>query len=467
MRLFDDRGMSLMGLIGVLVAVIGGGVLLFAGGGLAAVTDNSATSPEPTQLVSASGALSVGDVLVVRKGDTVDFGDARGSCTIVSISQVAGAVSGEVVECDFDSTATPGPSTTTSTPTDHPTPETSTTSTTTVTTPPPTGDGNTITFPSISSLALGSCSEATHDKYAAIVDGNKYRAWHPLNDPSGCSFAHEHGDAPHPDAPPLAFGHAAFKAGSFGMIAAHAGFKCFTHYANGNSGFGAPELDYGGIEMDFTTCIHQGTAGEGRRTHRFHDFTFWSQYQGSETFIQVQADTGGSQCLAGGPVVNADLETQRFLPCVGQHTYEQWTYIASVGDAWNSGRSNFAVTNPVTLLDADNAVTGTFRANCGTNFPDIVFCDVSDIDSGRHFYNGVMRTIHEPDWTWTNGDGAAVFCTNPRGDVQACELEDSIQQRVPDVNLSNAAGRILDRTANAPGWTDARSWPFGGVPGGN
>jgi hypothetical protein len=43
----------------------------------------------------------------------------------------------------------------------------------------------------------GECSNEIHARYWTIADDGKvYPTWHPVKDPSGCSFGHEHGDDP-------------------------------------------------------------------------------------------------------------------------------------------------------------------------------------------------------------------------------------------------------------------------------
>ncbi|HSE27635.1 MAG TPA: hypothetical protein VLA95_05355 [Gemmatimonadales bacterium] len=43
----------------------------------------------------------------------------------------------------------------------------------------------------------GECAKAVHDAYAVVgPDGKLYPTWHPPEDPSGCSFGHEHGRDP-------------------------------------------------------------------------------------------------------------------------------------------------------------------------------------------------------------------------------------------------------------------------------
>ena len=324
------------------------------------------------------------------------------------------------------------------------------------------------TFPEVGPAALGTCPAEIHDKYAAIgPDGNRYRTWHPIVDPeTGCVFAHEHGDKPHPNAPAPPFGYISKVNGSLGMIAAHAGYKCFTHYQNGSNGWGFPELDYGGLEMDFTVCVHQGTAGAGRLSVQLHDFWFWADHQGQETLVTVMADTGSGQSLCNGEI-NGEDEPGRFI--VGQdcHVYEQWIFQANVGNVWHSNQSNFAVTNPVTYLRNGGTLTGELAGNCGTNFDQAVPCSVSEITGGNQFFLGNMRTIHEPDWEWANANGPDTFCTDARGHIARCGPF-TVQQRVASVDLSNASARILDRTANSQGFGQNQDvlWSVG-VPGGN
>ncbi len=358
-------------------------------------------------------------------------------------------------------TVTPTPETPTPEP-PTPTPE-----------PPPAGSGD--TFPEVDPLALGTCSAGVHDRFAVVgPDGNTYRTWHPIavpidsNNPGGstCTFAHEHGDAPHPQAETPPFGYISKLNGSVGMIAAHAGYKCFTHYANDDNGWGRPELDYGGLPIDFSVCVHQGTSGAARLSVQFHDFWFWSQYEGQETLVTVMADTGSGQSLCNGEI-NGSAEPGRFI--VGQdcHVYEQWIFQARVGNAWTSSNSNFAVTNPVTFLSGGGTLSGSLVANCGTNFDQTAPCEVSQIRGGDQFFLGNMRTIHEPDWQWTNAGGEEYFCTDAQGNLAKCG-PDTVEQRIATVNLSNASGRILDRTMNSEGFAENQDilWSVG-VPGGN
>jgi hypothetical protein len=196
-------------------------------------------------------------------------------------------------------------------------------------------------------------------------------------------------------------------------------------------------------------------------TTALHDFWFWSKYQGQETLITVMADTGAMARLDGPNVPGAG----RFIATESSHVYEQWIFQAKVGNAWNSGVSNFAVTNPVTFLanGSDTEIIG----NCSSNFSPAERCPAGVMGPRDSFFLGNMRTIHEPDWSWTNAGGQETFCTDSTGNVVACG-SGTIQQKVAPVNLSNSSARILDRTANSKGFGENQDvlWSVG-VPGGN
>jgi hypothetical protein len=317
---------------------------------------------------------------------------------------------------------------------------------------------------------LGSCPAEVHDRYFAIgPNGLKYRTWHPItvpvnaDDPNGpsCSFAHEHGDPPHPNAPLPLFGYAASVHGMVSEITAHPGFKVFTHYRGNRNGFGRTELDYGsGLDIDFMVTIHQGSSGQGRLTIQDHSFDFWSRDgQGRETLIYSMADTGPlhdkcNEAFPGRNVVSRDCPT-----------YETWSFRADIGGVWNSGQMFAAVTNPMNHMEGDTLVS-TSESLCGPNFGECAQkLPFGDPDS---LWLGHFRTIHEPDWEWRNGGGQEVFCTSPMGGPKVACGPGTIQQRVAAVNASNAGARILDRTPNSQGWDDfIGSLHIMGAPGGN
>ena len=356
-------------------------------------------------------------------------------------------------------------------------------------TPPPTQPGPTATpapggdtFPAVNALILGTCSAAVHDRYATTgPDGKKYRTWHPVtvpvdpNDASKgtCTFAHEHGDQPHTGGPLPAFGYAAAVHGMFNEIAAHAGFKVFSHYANGSSGMGGPESDYRGLAIDFTVVIHQGSAGRGRLTESMHSLEFWSRYQNRETHIYSMANTGtlsGKGCDSGQDIMSRIVVDS----CAPQ--YETWGFSTNIGGAWSVGMIA-AVTNPMNHMSGSTPCADATCSNitllstsenvCGNQ---IVACD-NRLPFGKHdhglenFWLGNQRTIHEPDWVWSNNGGAEFFCTDAMGMRTECG-PNTIRQQVATVSVSNAQASQLLRTANDSGWDNTYWLPLG-APGGN
>ena len=332
------------------------------------------------------------------------------------------------------------------------------------------------TFPQDNPLILGTCSPQVHDRYSAVgPDGRTYRTWHPVtvpinpSQPNGpkCSFAHEHGDPPHPQGPLPAFGYASAVAGMLNEITAHAGFKVFTHYANGNSGLGYPESDYGGLPIDFTLTIHQGSAGRGRLTTQHHSMEFWSRYQGRPTHVFVMADTGGLDTFCGGGPSFARVVVDH---C--QIAYEMWPFSTNIGGAWNTGSMFAAVTNPMNHIHGSGLPCADAACSNLTLAPTSEeFCFLSTnpcyvpFGSAATAWLGHFRTIHEPDWEWRNAGQAEVFCTTAMGARVACGAG-TIQQQVAAVNLSNAQARLLLRVPDAQGWAAVYNLPVG-APGGN
>jgi hypothetical protein len=340
------------------------------------------------------------------------------------------------------------------------------------------------TFPAVNALILGTCSAQVHDRYKTVgPDGRTYRTWHPVTvpvDPSNpaagtCTFAHEHGDAPHPSMPLPPFGYAAAVDGMFAEIVAHSGFKVFTHYADGRSGLGSQETDYGGLPMDFSLVFHQGSGGAGRLTIQMHSFEFWSRYQNRQTHVYAMADTGlpFDKAVGGG----SDC-CDRFIVSHEAYTYETWGVQVNIGGAWNTGSMFSAVTNPMNHAHGNIAscqdgtcdgvtMVSTSEEICGFNFTE---CSVK-LPFGQHgsghenMWLGNFRTIHEPDWTWNNQGGQETFCTDAMGMRMACG-PNTIQQQVATVNVSNASARTLLRTPNESGWDNVYWLPLG-APGGN
>jgi hypothetical protein len=401
----------------------------------------------------------------VASADSRTVGLNPGDSLTVTCNQ-GGRLSGTVnrrqavLQCDASQDSTPTP---TAIPAATATP-----------TPVPQDNNNGETFPASNPLTLGDCPASVHDKYMVVgPDGKRYRTWHPIVDPqTGCHFAHEHGDMLPAGAPLPPFGYAAEQAGMAAEIALHTGFKVYSHSPGNISGFGQPEADYRGpFDGKFYFVIHQGSGGAKRLVEQFHSTNFWSRdAQGRETNVFALADTGqlSDKCdersSGGRSVVSHNCPV-----------YETWQFNVNVGNAW-SVNTVAAVTYPlnhmhgsppcadatcsnVSLVSSSQEICNGNSSACGNKAP---------MGSADSLWLGHIRTLHEPNWQWTNAGGAAQFCTDPMGMRQACSAPHSIMQRVPAVRFDNSGASQLLRTENAAGF-DAVEGPLGvkGAPGGN
>ena len=84
-------------------------------------------------------------------------------------------------------------------------------------------------------------------------------------------------------------------------------------------------------------------------------------------------------------------------------------------------------------------------------------------------YMGVMRTLHNPDWDWSNPNGPEYFCTDGGGKLAELSLCDSqplnyIKQRVAATD-QGFSSEVLTRTTNSPMWGKAIPTVCGGFSG--
>jgi hypothetical protein len=216
---------------------------------------------------------------------------------------------------------------------------------------------DTATFPAVDPLILGNCSESVHNRYAVEgPDGNEYRTWHPIvvdvDTSAGggqvCSFAHEHGDPPHPDALSPYFGYAAYHADELDVVKDHEGYKVFTHIRGQLTGWGTREGESVNPDIDMQFWAHQGSSRNSRLSHRFHDVGFWSiDSLGNVTEVYYLADTGelNRNCPGeglGGRIVASSCD----------YSKEIWGFGGTVGEAWGS-EVQVAVTNPMNFMLGD------------------------------------------------------------------------------------------------------------------
>jgi hypothetical protein len=151
---------------------------------------------------------------------------------------------------------------------------------------------------------LGECSEATHNKYALDGgDGYRYHSWHPQTDPSGCTYAHEHGEDVRTIgdatlrasfmAQPFLFGYVARSMQSAaeptGHQEAHEGYKQFLiNRAQANDEGRASMMWQGSL-------FHMGTGGPRRFEVRHHSAAqrYYHPGENLRASIQIMMDTGG------------------------------------------------------------------------------------------------------------------------------------------------------------------------------
>jgi hypothetical protein len=368
-------------------------------------------------------------------------------------------------------------------PTGTPAAETSPTPTVKLPTPTPTPTEPPVvyteTFREVDPLLLGDCSRAVHDRFIARgPDGQTYRTWHPITaqidpaDPEGptCSFAHEHGDPPHPDAPLPYFGYLAYQADQSELIDRHEGYKVFTHLRGQVTGWGTEERVSINPDLDSQFWMHQGTAHRSRLTQRFHDAGFWSRdAAGNRTEIYYFADTGQLADKCNG--VNQSGRA-RYLASECDYGNETWDYAVSIGGAWST-TVRVQVANPMRFMrgDTENPAAITLLSPseviCGVNF----FPCAYKLPFGHKnsIWLGNMRMLTTPDWQWNNRSGEEFFCTDVYGnrvDDSLCSADERghIQQQVPGVDFYGGKSQVWDRTSAALG--DLLRLPLG-APGGN
>lgn len=337
------------------------------------------------------------------------------------------------------------------------------------------------TFPPVDPLILGDCPPEAHDRYVTTgPDGNIYRTWHPMtvpldpNNPNGptCTFAHEHGDPPHPDAPPPAFGHVAYQAELPNLILSHAAYKVFSHKAGQMTGWDTPEITEINPDWDIQFWVHQESTSLDRLTTRFHSAAFWSR-DGENRITEVYylADTGQAVDKCEAEKVSGPA---RRIASSCDHAHELWDFGGEVGGAWMT-IVQVDVTNPMTHIagqvsDLDYLyINNTSETICGIGY---MPCNrMLPFGSPGSFWLGNMRLLENPNWRWTNNDCPEFFCTDAYGnrvDDNLCSqgTRGYILQRVPPISYIGVSSSTWDRTL--VGIPEALSpWMPHGAPGGN
>jgi hypothetical protein len=335
------------------------------------------------------------------------------------------------------------------------------------------------TFTEVDSLILGDCPEWVHDRYTVTgPDGNTYRTWHPVTvplEPSNpdspmCSFAHEHGDPPHPQGPQPYFGYVAYHAGRVDLIKEHEGYKVFTHTHGQQTGWDTPELVLVNPDIDLQFWFHQGSWSESRLTERYRGVGFWSLDAGDrQTEVYYFADTGelSDKCVSQGKPGKT-----RAVASECDYGNEIWDFGGEIAGIWKTP-VRVAVLNPMNFMRGNPnylqsiELISTSDEICGVNF---FTCDYKlPFGHANSIWLGNMRMLLDPELHWSNAGGSETLCTDVYGKRAAdgfCQSQTRgyFLQRVATVNFYGGKSKVWDRTMDAIG--DVLNLP-NGAPGGN
>jgi hypothetical protein len=308
-------------------------------------------------------------------------------------------------------------------------------------TPTPTAGAGAI-FGIVDSTILGTCSAATHDKW--VVDGGdglKYRTWHPQTDPTGCIYAHEHGDNPasiqEPTiaASPVRFGYIGRRhpmpGEPNGHEEAHEGFKVFI----ANRG---DVNDEGRVNRVYSRSVfHMGTGGPRRfnMPHHSAEIRLVHPEFGLKAFTQLMMNTGGVGAVCD-PRVQAPVKDviQLNSPCKLNSGYEIWSTQASVMANGREVYRSFAtpaVFDPISIFNPANPTELVYawdaRVAAIKTFPD-------DDWSGNR---GCDRESYAQPGYWYNGNGQTVYYTDAMGQPLAASDPLALRQ---EISASNSVG---------------------------
>jgi hypothetical protein len=346
-------------------------------------------------------------------------------------------------------------------------------------TPTPVPVVYTETFTEVDPLILGDCPAWIHDKYTVIgPDGNTYRTWHPITvplEPSNpdspmCSFAHEHGDPPHPQGPQPYFGYVAFHAGKAGLIKEHEGYKVFTHIHGQKTGWGTTEQVLVNPDIDIQFWVQQGSWTRSRLSEQYRGVGFWSLDAGGRTTeVYYFADTGelSDKCVSQGKPGKT-----RAVASECDYGYEIWDFGVDIAGVWHTpvrvavlNPMNFMRGNPnilqsVELISTSDEICGVNFFNCEYKLP---------FGHANSIWVGNMRMLLDPELHWSNSGGSETICTDVYGERAAdgfCQSQTRgyFLQRVATVSFYGGKSEVWDRSYEAIG--DVLVLP-NGAPGGN
>ena len=307
-------------------------------------------------------------------------------------------------------------------------------------TPPPPTTGNPI-FGSVDPVILGNCTSATHDKWSVEGgDGFRYRTWHPQVDPSGCVFAHEHGDNPaliknaEIAAVPVKFGYIGRRHPSAaepnGHDEPHEGFKVFI----ANPGDVSDEFRVNRVYS--RSVFHMGTGGPKRFTMQHHSAEIRVIHPefGLKAFTQLMMDTGGSAtvCNPRASTPTKDV-VQLNSPCKLTSAYEIWGTTQAVKINGREAYRSFAtpaVFDPITVRNPSNPSELVYAWD-----PRMAASKIYNTDWS--VFRGCERESYAQPGYWNNKLGSPTYYTDPMGNQVASTSPYALLQ---EISLSQSVG---------------------------
>jgi hypothetical protein len=296
----------------------------------------------------------------------------------------------------------------------------------------------------VDSEILGDCSAAVHDKY--VVDGQDgylYRTWHPQVDPSGCVFAHEHGDNPDTMQDQWVrenwdprFGYAARRMTSAaepnGHVEAHEGFKVFV----ANVGL---TNDEGRVNRTATlSYFHMGTGGPKRFTVQHHSNSIAYRYQTgtpyASTHLMLNTGSVSDVCDPRSPAPTKDALTLQNR-CKVNSSYEIWGTFQTIKD---SGREIYrvfvtpAVFDPITVFNRDNPLEVIYAW-------DTRVAAIKNFNDDWSGHRGCVRENYAQIGYFYNGGGSTTYYTDHMGNVVSQNVTGAIRQIVSASNVVGLA----------------------------
>lgn len=288
---------------------------------------------------------------------------------------------------------------------------------------------------------LGTCTAAVHDKY--VIDGGDgfmYRTWHPQVDPSGCVFAHEHGDNPDSMKDTWVrqnwdgkFGYAARRmvsaAEPFGHAEGHDGYKVFVANVGDVN-------DEGRTNRTATlSTFHMGTGTPKRFTVQHHTNSIAYRYQTGTPYAatHLMMDTGGVSDVCDprtpAPTKDGILLQNR---CKLGSSYEIWSTTQTIkngGTTLYKGFATPAVFDPITVFNKDNPTEVVYvwdpRVANIKSFPN---------DNWSN-YRGCVRESYAQVGYFYNGAGQTTYYTDPMGNVVPQSDPMAIKQTISTSNV--------------------------------